>query len=216
MLELTNNLNYMLPIVLGLAMSKWVADFVTRDSVYRRLVDLKGVPYLDESPSEEMKLLLAKHIMHKKVKYLLELMTASQVIALLKSTEHAGFPVVDSHDQRKVKGMMLRNQILILLDLDPGEREKYNTHEAWENFLSWRIPKLESIDKKYSENLARYDEAIDFRPYMNTSVVKIDVSFRIICIVWFFFFFFFFTFALIPINLSHKTSSSISLFRMLS
>lgn len=50
MLELSNDLHFLLPVMTGIMIAKWVADFTTH-SLYHALLEVKAVPFLDHSPS---------------------------------------------------------------------------------------------------------------------------------------------------------------------
>jgi chloride channel 3/4/5 len=47
MFEVTGGLEYVLPVMVGVMMSKWVGDAFGKDSLYVDLIRLKGYPYLD-------------------------------------------------------------------------------------------------------------------------------------------------------------------------
>ncbi|KAJ3082941.1 hypothetical protein HK102_001370 [Quaeritorhiza haematococci] len=47
MFELTGALTYVLPIMISIMISKWIGDAISKDSIYDRLIDANGFPYLD-------------------------------------------------------------------------------------------------------------------------------------------------------------------------
>jgi chloride channel 3/4/5 len=47
MFEVTGGLEYVLPVMVGVMMSKWVGDAFGKDSIYIDLIRLKGYPHLD-------------------------------------------------------------------------------------------------------------------------------------------------------------------------
>jgi chloride channel 7 len=51
--------------MLVVMVAKWIADPIIHP-YFDKLIELKNIPYLEPSPSKEMKLLMCKHIMAKK------------------------------------------------------------------------------------------------------------------------------------------------------
>jgi hypothetical protein len=51
MVEITNNINYMLPIMLSVAISKAVGDHFT-ESLYDVHMELAGIPYIESEPPQ--------------------------------------------------------------------------------------------------------------------------------------------------------------------
>ena len=77
-----------------------VGDFFT-PPVYEGLMELKFYPFLDQEPPIEMDLLVSSDIMAARVKLVTETPRVKDVIALLKSCEHNGFPVVSQHPMHR-------------------------------------------------------------------------------------------------------------------
>ena len=100
MLEITNDLHYLPAIMLTVMMAKWVGDFFT-PPVYEGLMELKFYPFLDQDPPIEMDLLVSSDIMAARVKLVTETPRVKDLIELLKSCEHNGFPVVSHHPMHR-------------------------------------------------------------------------------------------------------------------
>eukprot|EP01027_Heterolobosea_sp_BB2_P019640 GEZU01027644.1.p1 GENE.GEZU01027644.1~~GEZU01027644.1.p1 ORF type:complete len:539 (-),score=158.64 GEZU01027644.1:12-1628(-) len=47
MFEITGGLNYIVPIMLAVLMAKWTGDIFGKESIFERLIQLNGYPYLD-------------------------------------------------------------------------------------------------------------------------------------------------------------------------
>ena len=77
-----------------------VGDFFT-PPVYEGLMELKFYPFLDQEPPIEMDLLVSSDIMAARVKLVTETPRVKDVIELLKSCEHNGFPVVSHHPMHR-------------------------------------------------------------------------------------------------------------------
>jgi len=48
-MELTNDVQVLLPVMVSVMISKWVGDFFTHP-IYHALLELKCLPYLDSEP----------------------------------------------------------------------------------------------------------------------------------------------------------------------
>ena len=48
-MEITNDIQFLLPIMVAIMVAKWVGDFSTH-SLYHALLELKCIPYLDSEP----------------------------------------------------------------------------------------------------------------------------------------------------------------------
>jgi chloride channel 7 len=97
-LEITNDLQYLFPIMLVIMISKWVGDIFTHP-LYDMLLHLKDVPYLESKPSYVMSKLKCSDIMVKPVIVLHETKeTVEKIVQILASTDHNGFPVVRDCD----------------------------------------------------------------------------------------------------------------------
>jgi len=213
--ELTEGTQYLLPIILVVMIGKWVGDYFN-ESVYEHLIELKHIPYLPRRPAHHMERLLVKDIMTRNVSTLPPLVKVRDVLKLLRSTRHNGFPVVmditlmqnmddngeedfnprQSHrgslrytppDAKKYVGLVLRNQLIILLqrrifgpidsfappDMHPAELIHETSHISHKDFtiaLSRKIPELNTLPLVEED----YDNYIDLRPYINLSSITIS------------------------------------------
>ena len=119
LLELTNNL-LMLPLtMLVLLISKTIGDLFNH-SVYEQILQIKGLPFLEEKPEPYMKHLTVMDVCSRPVSTLSAIERVSTIVEILKSTDHNGFPVLEhageSAEQRPVLcGLILRSHLLVLL-----------------------------------------------------------------------------------------------------
>lgn len=63
MFELTGGLQYVLPIMSSIMMAKWVADAISRDSIYDTVILAQGYPYLNHKRTNLPKPALASYLM---------------------------------------------------------------------------------------------------------------------------------------------------------
>jgi chloride channel 7 len=116
-IEATNAIGLLLPIVLAIMISKFVGD-VFNSSLYDMHIQIRGVPFLEWFATKDMELLRAQDIMAKhKIVVLEKQEKVGVLLSVLQSCEHGGFPVVsgDENAHRSFEGLLLRSDIIIFL-----------------------------------------------------------------------------------------------------
>ncbi|XP_075230010.1 chloride channel protein 3 isoform X3 [Lycorma delicatula] len=120
MFELTGGVRYIVPLMAAAMASKWVGDALGRQGIYDAHINLNGYPFLD-SKEEFAHTALAADVMQPKRSEPLsvltqESMTVDDVEALLKDTEHNGFPVVVSRESQYLVGFVLRRDLNLAIE----------------------------------------------------------------------------------------------------
>lgn len=93
-IEATGCISFGMPIMICLMVSKWVADsFII--GLYDIAIEMANIPFLEWEPPLKSHTIYASDIMEPKVKVLQTTETVANIISILKSTTHNGFPVVD-------------------------------------------------------------------------------------------------------------------------
>lgn len=115
MFELTGGVRYIVPLMAAAMASKWVGDALGRQGIYDAHIALNGYPFLD-SKDEFAHTSLAADVMQPKRNETLSVitqdsMTVDDVEALLKETEHNGYPVVVSRESQYLVGFVLRRDL---------------------------------------------------------------------------------------------------------
>jgi len=178
LIEVTNQLQYLLPIMITIMVAKWTADALCHP-FFDILIQMKYIPYLEPHPSKEMKLLVCKHIMAKKPVYCCEKDTLGNILEILKETNHNGFPVVNNDEEKLVKGVILRSQLVMVLerisDVYIPNSETVYSHMEYTTRLTWKLPKVED----FSFDPADYDLEVDLSDIMNITVVTVNVEFAV-------------------------------------
>lgn len=117
MVEITNNLQLLPLIMLVLLISKAVGDAFNA-GLYEEQVKLRSLPLLESRPQRFMRNMTAKEaVSTKKVVQFSRISKISQIVAVLRSTNHHGFPVIDKLETGEpvVTGLILRSYLLVLL-----------------------------------------------------------------------------------------------------
>mmetsp|Transcript_17417 Transcript_17417/g.26966 ORF Transcript_17417/g.26966 Transcript_17417/m.26966 type:complete len:339 (-) Transcript_17417:50-1066(-) len=119
MFEITGGLEYVLPVMTAVMVSKWVGDAFGKDSIYDEVIALRGYPYLDhkaELPHTEKK---AKDIMTTAKLELLGLHgnTVVSLKSVLGRSACQGFPVVTDPADMIVVGYITRRVLQRTMDM---------------------------------------------------------------------------------------------------
>jgi len=191
--ELTEGTQYLLPIILVVMVGKWTGD-VFNEGIYEHLIELKRIPFLPSHPASSTRSLTVTNEMAREVVTVPTLLKVSDALRILKETRHNGFPVVLPDSRNVVCGIILRSQLLILLDKRVfGYEEDFPSKELLATELIWGdlgSPKSGNYltHKEFVQNLAKKspemktlcitrdeeDCYIDLRPYMNLSVITVS------------------------------------------
>jgi len=112
MIEVTNGLQYVLPVMFAVMISKFVADAFGDESIYVEHIRLNGLPLLD-SKGEYLYGETARDAMHARQLRVLTLTgeTVGSLQDVLRETSFKGFPVVTTREDMAVVGY-IRRQIL--------------------------------------------------------------------------------------------------------
>ncbi|GMJ05487.1 chloride channel D [Hibiscus trionum] len=189
MVEITNNLKFLPLIMLVLLISKAVGD-VFNEGLYEEQARLRGIPLLESKPKYEMRKVTAREVCgNQKVLSLPRVVKVADVVSILQSNKHNGFPVIDHtrNGEPLVIGLMLRSHLLVLLqsriDFQHSPLPCHSTggsRAIRPNYSEFAKPvssKGISINDIYlsSDDLEMY---IDLAPFLNPSpyVVPEDMS----------------------------------------
>ncbi|KAK1380084.1 Chloride channel protein [Heracleum sosnowskyi] len=117
MVEITNNLKLLPLIMLVLLISKAVGD-AFNEGLYEEQARLRGIPLLESRPKYQMRQMTAKEACgNHKVVYFPRVVKVADVVSILRSNSHNGFPVIDHtrSGETLVIGLILRSHLLVLL-----------------------------------------------------------------------------------------------------
>ncbi|KAL5541604.1 hypothetical protein UlMin_009314 [Ulmus minor] len=187
MVEITNNLKLLPLIMLVLLISKAVGD-AFNEGLYEEQARLKNIPLLESRPKYQLRNMTAKEACGRRVISFPRVVKVADVVSILRSNKHNGFPVIDHtrSGETLVIGLMLRSHLLVLLQskvdfqhsplpIDPrGSRSIRHTSNE---FVKPASSKGMSIDDIHltSDDMEMY---IDLAPFLNPSpyIVPEDMS----------------------------------------
>ncbi|EXC17565.1 Chloride channel protein CLC-d [Morus notabilis] len=187
MVEITNNLKLLPLIMLVLLISKAVGD-AFNEGLYEEQVRLRNIPLLESRPKYEMRKMTAKEACGGRVNSFPRVVKVADVVSILQSNKHNGFPVIDHtrSGETLVIGLMLRSHLLVLLQskadfqhspLPSDSRGSRSIRHSLNEFVKPASSKGMSIDDIHlsSDDLEMY---IDLAPFLNPNpyIVPEDMS----------------------------------------
>ncbi|KAF3457165.1 hypothetical protein FNV43_RR01822 [Rhamnella rubrinervis] len=188
MVEITNNLKLLPLIMLVLLISKAVGD-AFNEGLYEEQARLRNIPLLESRPKYQMRKMTAKDACGNRVVSFPRVVKVADVVSILWSNKHNGFPVIDHtrNGEALVIGLMLRSHLLVLLQSkvdfqhsplpsDPTGPKPIGRH-AFSEFVKPASGKGLSIEDIHlsSDDL---DMFLDLAPFLNPSpyIVPEDMS----------------------------------------
>ncbi|KAJ7557385.1 hypothetical protein O6H91_05G124700 [Diphasiastrum complanatum] len=153
--------DFILPLIVAIVVSNWVAYHFHDAGAYEAdLERIAGVCFLQSEPPRELIAFSAADLMSSNVVCFHEVVTVAEVLKVLQTRRHNGFPVLrhthsdTSNGGGKFVGLILRHQLLLLLEerafveIDPQvllHTQKY----AWENNFSTNMQFLDHAMRIY-------------------------------------------------------------------
>ncbi|KOM26585.1 hypothetical protein LR48_Vigan303s000700 [Vigna angularis] len=189
MVEISNNLKFLPLIMLVLLISKAVGD-AFNEGIYEEQAQLRGIPLLESRPKYEMRNMTAKEACGSgRVVSFPRVVKVSDVVSILRSNKHNGFPVIDHtrSGEPLVIGLVLRSHLLVILqskvdfqhshlpsDSRGGARSIRHDSGEFAKPVSSKGICIEDIHLS-SDDLEMY---IDLAPFLNPSpyIVPEDMS----------------------------------------
>ncbi|XP_048583909.1 chloride channel protein D [Nematostella vectensis] len=201
MMEITNDIQFLLPIMVGIMVAKWVGDFTTHP-LYHALLELKCIPFLDSEPvilhegsrTINLELFCASHAMAKPPIVVHRVESITNLANLLLDNPHGGYPVVQQVESgvEVFVGMISRNDISILLSREDlfSSRENLTAEEE-----AVDVTKLDYylMNKGYIPHADRLNDTlhhyeadpkyhrlfIELTPYVNHSAPSVQENFSL-------------------------------------
>lgn len=139
MFELTGALNYVLPIMIAVMLSKWVGDAFSRRGIYESWIHFNEYPFLDNSEEMAIPHIPAAQVMTR-IEDLVVLTatghTIASLAAILEAHPYRGFPVVSDPREAILLGYISRAELAYNLHTStqpprslPPETEAFFSHQ---------------------------------------------------------------------------------------
>ncbi|PRP77290.1 chloride channel protein, partial [Planoprotostelium fungivorum] len=183
-IELTENTQYLLPILLAVLVAKFVGDAISKP-LYEELAAIKSIPLLEYHPPTFAFRVGVTEVMSPDVQCIDVKDSLDRIVHILQSTNHNGFPVVDNKGlgrEKTFRGIILRTQLMVLLDRQqyqpPGlETAAMLDNEYYETLMNHKWS-LEDISLPPKDR--RHDLYMDVSDYMDRSHPVVQQSFSFI------------------------------------
>jgi len=196
MVEITNDIMFLLPIMTSIMVAKWVGDLFTHP-MYHTLLEFKCIPFLDAEPTVyedrgkllNLELHQVKETMTSPVETIESREKVSKICNLLLKTTFGGFPVVKQSEQGEIyEGLITRMELCLILqhkDLfipaetsEVDEKKVKGYHDIHEDrMMNTRL--IYGRLQKFLENPEICDQYIDLSPYINKSSVTVQDTFSL-------------------------------------
>lgn len=118
MFELTGALNYVIPIMTGVMVSKWVSDSFNRKGIYESWIQFREYPFLDNHDDQPIPDVAVESIMTKADDLTLipeRGSTVGSLLDLLENSVSKGFPIVKSVDNMALVGYITQSELRLAL-----------------------------------------------------------------------------------------------------
>jgi hypothetical protein len=163
MLEITGNLQFLLPIMVTCMTAKFVGDMFNLP-LYELLIGNQHIPFLETDAAPLYEHLRAKDVMSGRIVTIPMIVTVKQVVQLLVEYRHNGFPVEDEAPPFRYRGLILRSQLTVLLRNQVWKQTVRFTNQEfqWSMMNSNSDGDLDDIDVAMED----MDATIDLAPYV--------------------------------------------------
>ncbi|CAG5121828.1 unnamed protein product [Candidula unifasciata] len=201
MMELTNDLKVLLPVMTAVMVAKWVGDYFTHPFFHAQL-ELKCIPFLDRQPhvtihkrNVKLELFSAEDIMAFPVITMNRVERVTSIAHILLDYQHNGFPVLHKNAEGKkvFYGMITRSELLVILKhpdvlhrgrVDPMDDKNLEIAPIAYNTILKGLKLSEEEISEYlhefiSNNSEYKDYYVDLTPYVNQSAMSVPTKFSL-------------------------------------
>lgn len=175
LIEATGDTTWSLPIFLTVFMAKFTGDLFNQ-GLYDIHIGLRHIPVLHPFAERQMLRRCAEDVMTQPVAVLEPIMTVRQLMRVLESNNHQGYPVVSG--DKHFGGLVKRSTVhhVLLCGRDSGVYVHQN--ELWSGHVGPFVPYKEILRRRAPFPSLQeiraclrwedYDKLIDLRPYMSS------------------------------------------------
>lgn len=190
LMETTGNISFALPLILTFVCAKWSGDLFN-EGIYDTQIAVSKVPMLGWRVKRPYRCLKAANIMAQSPICIRLKDKVANVVDLLKTYPHNGFPVVDHIDENgnpgHFCGLILRSQLIVIIMQRYYDeiKDQWGPDISIETFRN-EYPRYQSIDlipiskkdRKFTINLKMFMNRSAHSAWEMASVPKIFETFR--------------------------------------
>ncbi|KAJ1970067.1 glycerol ethanol, ferric requiring protein [Dispira parvispora] len=168
MFELTGALNYIVPTMITVMVTKVVGDLFGTGGIADQYIKLYGLPFLDKE--EHLFNVPVSNIMIQEPTVLTAHgMRLHSIEALLRGTTYKGFPIVDSLAEMHIYGFITRAELQYAID---KAKQQHGVQEDAQCFF--QIHNLPSSMSNLADYTYSSPSSIDFGLWVNQSPLTVD------------------------------------------
>ncbi|KAI1921629.1 chloride channel [Ophidiomyces ophidiicola] len=163
MFELTGALNYVIPIMIAVMLSKWCGDSFGKRGIYETWIHLNDYPFLDQkddTPPPDIPVSQAMTNVNDLTVITAVGHTIESLTNLLQTTSYRGFPVVSDTSRPVLLGYISRNELSYALTA-PGSQNSRNLSPETQAYFS---------HQPFADPL----ETLDLRPWMDQTPITMN------------------------------------------
>jgi chloride channel 7 len=157
------------------AMTAKVVGDMFNHPLYDLLIGAQHIPFLESDPAPLYDLLRVSDVMSNDVHCLPAVTTVKQAAQLLSSTTHNGFPVVDPSQPHCFRGIILRSQLMVLLEQQVWDTGREFTNQDFQWLMMSNKKDIDDLDFAKDD----WDKQLDLRPYINRSPFSVQPDFSL-------------------------------------
>mmetsp|Transcript_69800 Transcript_69800/g.175820 ORF Transcript_69800/g.175820 Transcript_69800/m.175820 type:complete len:746 (+) Transcript_69800:55-2292(+) len=175
LMETTGEAEWVVPIFVTVMTAKWTGDLFNK-GIYDIHIDLRNVPLLEHRPEKDMLGMEARNVMATNVKSVSVASRVEDLVEVLESCRHNGFPVIEPQSGRFI-GLLDRSTLMHVLLLgrehgvfrdssdDLTSASALVPYEAMVRHGHPDSPSLEAVSRALESG--DYCKVVDLRPYTN-------------------------------------------------
>eukprot|EP00761_Pharyngomonas_kirbyi_P003103 gb/GECH01003107.1/.p1 GENE.gb/GECH01003107.1/~~gb/GECH01003107.1/.p1 ORF type:complete len:752 (+),score=138.65 gb/GECH01003107.1/:1-2256(+) len=165
MFELTGGLEYIVPIMLAVVISKWVGDAFNRESVYEMYIHLNGYPFLDNKVDVDVPGSAKDMMVSRKLMVIPSKSASIRFLEnLLKEHKYQGFPVIHDDQGMLIAGYITRQELQNAIDQTRADPRV--TPDTIALFSPSNEPHEHSVDEDYLTT-------VDFSHWLDETPIQV-------------------------------------------
>lgn len=123
MYELTGALNYIIPTMIVVGVTKAVGDRWGKGGITDQVIWFNGFPFIDTKEEHHFNAPVQKAMAKKVVAFPAKGMTLQEIEEILESNDHQGYPIIDDYSSKYLLGYIGRSELKYVIDSKRKEGE---------------------------------------------------------------------------------------------
>lgn len=151
MYELTGALNYIIPTMIVVGVTKAVGDRWGKGGITDQVIWFNGFPFIDTKEEHHFNAPVQKAMAKNVVAFPAKGMTLQELEEILESNDHQGYPIIDDYNSKYLLGYIGRSELKYVIDSKRKEGEVLPTAICY--FATIEIPNSRRQNPHNSEEI---------------------------------------------------------------